>query len=263
MQRNNYTPVEAKPSATVVMLQDGDGAPELLMVKRRAGDVFGETYAFPGGVIDANEASSHDQTDGRTAAEADTLLGVSDGLSYYSAAIRELFEETGVLLVLESNDTSKLQKLQEYRAQIDRGLLPWASFLQQHRLKMACESLHYFAHWETPLDQPKRWSTRFFLAKMPQDQDATHDSNELTDICWMSAKEILAAAGNGAMKLPFPTMRNLKNLSRFTTVSEMLDWADALAGQHIERTRPVKITDNGNAKWVIRGDPGYRDDGHP
>lgn len=247
------------------MLQEGDGVPELLMVKRRAGDVFGDSYAFPGGIIDADESTSHEYATGRPTSEADKLLSVANGLDYYSAAIRELFEETGILLAHE-NDAKRsadIAGLRKYRKAIDRGELPWAAFLHQHKLTMACDSLHYFAHWETPLERPKRWSTRFFLAKMPQDQSASLDSNELTDICWMSASEILTKAREGGMKLPFPTMRNLENLATFTAVDEMLGWADMLAEQQINKTRPIRITENGKGKWVIRGDPGYIDDGHP
>lgn len=261
MNHDNSAIVPARPSATVVMLRDSDQAPELLMVKRRAGDAFGESYAFPGGVIDVDEPASHDYADGKTTAEANLLLGISDGLSYYSATIRELFEETGILLVCSRNSEPfpGIDKLQDYRQQVDSGKLPWSSFLEKYDLKMACGLLHYFAHWETPLDRPKRWSTRFFLARMPTEQDASHDSNELTDMRWMTAAQILSAARSGNMKLPFPTMRILLTLAHILTVRDMLSWADQAASQHIEKTRPVKITHNGESKWVIKGDPGFPD----
>jgi len=231
------------------------------MVKRRAGDAFGESYAFPGGVVDADEPISHDYADGRTTIEANLLLGVSDGLSYYSAAIRELFEETGILLVCRQNSEPlpSIDQLRDCRQQVDSGKLPWSTFLKKSDLKMACSLLHYFAYWETPLDRPKRWSTRFFLAKMPADQYASHDGNELTDMCWMTAAQILSAARSGDMKLPFPTMRNLLTLVHFLTVRDMLSWADQAADQHIEKTRPVKITCDGESKWVVKGDPGFPD----
>jgi 8-oxo-dGTP pyrophosphatase MutT (NUDIX family) len=244
------------------MLRDGDQAPKLLMVKRRAGDAFGESYTFPGGVIDTDEPTSHDYADGRTTAEANLLLGVSDGLSYYSAAIRELFEETGILLVRSRNSEllPRANELQTCRQQVDSGKLPWSSFLKNSDLKMSCDFLHYFAHWETPLDQPKRWSTRFFLASMPAGQQASHDGNELTDVRWMSAGEILSAARSGEMKLPFPTLRILMTLVHFPTVRDMLIWADQAVEERIEKTRPVKITVDGKSDWVIKGDPGFSDD---
>ena len=87
-------PVTPRPSATVVLLREGEGHPKLLMVKRRAGDAFGDSYAFPGGVVDHDESDVHGLIDGKTADEAAAILGISkNALDYYSAAIRELFEE--------------------------------------------------------------------------------------------------------------------------------------------------------------------------
>jgi 8-oxo-dGTP pyrophosphatase MutT (NUDIX family) len=250
----------AIPSATIVILRQDTDTPKLLMVKRRAGDAFGESYAFPGGLVDADESDSHEFSAGRTAAETDKLLSSSDALSYYCAVIRELFEETGILLVRKDEaeiDVNTLVLLQENRQKVDRGELPWSAFLQQHNLRMAFDSLHYFAHWETPLIRPKRWSTRFFLARLPEHQDATLDSNELTDIRWMSAGDIVAAAKEGSMKLPFPTLRILADISRVASVDALIAWADELAKRPVEKIRPVKKVVGGKTKWLIKGDPGY------
>jgi 8-oxo-dGTP pyrophosphatase MutT (NUDIX family) len=250
----------AVPSATIVMLREGADAPHLLMVKRRAGDAFGESYAFPGGLVDADESDAHEFSAGRTADEADKLLGISDGLSYYCAAIRELFEETGILLVRNNEveiDADMLVRLQDNRQKVDRGELPWSAFLNQHNLRMTFDSLHYFAHWETPLIRPKRWSTRFFLARLPEHQDASLDSNELTEIRWMSATEIVAAAKEGSMKLPFPTLRILADMSRYTSVDRLVAWANELAECPIDKIRPVKVAIDGKKQWVIKGEPGY------
>ena len=93
-------PVPALPSATVVLLREADGMPELLMVKRRAGDAFGDSYAFPGGVVDHDESDAHGLIDGKSADEAGSILDIPENaLDYYSAAIRELFEETGISIL--------------------------------------------------------------------------------------------------------------------------------------------------------------------
>ena len=92
-------PVAALPSATVVLLREREDSLELLMVKRRAGDAFGDNYAFPGGVVDHDESDAHGRIDGKTGDEVNAELHVPEnGLDYYRAAIRELFEETGILL---------------------------------------------------------------------------------------------------------------------------------------------------------------------
>lgn len=252
-------PAFALPSSTVVMLRDCSGAPELLAVKRRAGDAFGESYAFPGGVVDDDEDLAHEFFTPAQSSAANKRLGVDNGLSYYSAAVRELFEETGILLVTERSDLTHAQfaNIQGYRNKVDRGEIPWTSFLRQCALSLSSDVLHYFAHWVTPDEFPKRWSTRFFLARMPADQVATQCGNELTDICWMNAADILAASGNGDMQLPYPTMRILQDFRKMSTIDEMLEWADCKA---VELTKTIKIRHEGKTRLVIKGDPGYPED---
>jgi 8-oxo-dGTP pyrophosphatase MutT (NUDIX family) len=243
----------AKPSASIVLLRDGPGAPELLMAKRRAGDAFGETYTFPGGVVDSDEDLAYHYASGRSRDDSARLLCVADGLSYYSAAIRELFEETGVLLArrVVDGDNGELAEYQQFRRAIDRGELPWAAFLERFALAMTCDALHYFAHWETPVALPKRWSTRFFLAQMPANQDATLDGNELTDLVWMPAQDILTASRDGLMAVPYPTMRILRDLAPFSSTAEMLAWSDALAKDgRIRRMLMVRVVRDGKTFWL-------------
>jgi 8-oxo-dGTP pyrophosphatase MutT (NUDIX family) len=256
-------PVAALPSATVVLLRERENSLELLMVKRRAGDAFGNSYAFPGGVVDHDESDAHGRIDGKTANDANTELHLpEDGLDYYSAAIRELFEETGILLARDKNAewASDSPELQALRIEVDKGRLPWSEFLETQGLRLACDVLHYFAHWETPLGKHKRWSTRFFLGEMPTEQNATHDGSEVTDICWLTANQALAGSHNGSMKLPFPTIRNLKNMSAFTTIEELIDWANARAQEGIIRLCPIRVQKNGKSKWTVWGDDDYPED---
>lgn len=253
-------PVTALPSATVVVVRKSDPYPELLMIKRRAGDAFGERYAFPGGVVDHDESNAQGRIEGRTADEANAILGVSaDALDFYSAAIRELFEESGILLARTDDAQWAMvtPELQALRVEVDKGRLAWSTFLADHKLRLACDALHYFAHWETPLVSPKRWSTRFFLAELPGGQEPQHDDSEVTDIRWLSAAEALAAERERQLKLPFPTRRILRNLAAIKSVEELFEWADARAEQEIIKLRPVRITREGKSMWAIRGDEGY------
>lgn len=258
-------PALAKPSASIVMLRQEDDVLEVLMVKRRAGDAFGDSYAFPGGLVDSDEHVSHQYADDICSDTVNAQLGQDEGLNYYSAAIRELFEEAGILLVREDlQDLSiSTQALRDCRSAVDRGRMRWSDFLQQNSLHMACSALHYFAWWETPLEFDKRWTTRFFLAVMPAGQAASQDGNELTDICWMSAADVLATSKAGAMKLPYPTMRILQDLECFKTVAEALAWADRQAAKSIELTRTKKIERDGKVHFVIKGDPGFPEDDGP
>ena len=119
---------------------------------------------------------------------------------------------------------------------------------------MASDALHYFAHWKTPLNLPKRWSTRFFLAELPPGQDATHDGSELTDCRWIIAAEALKLGREGGMKLPIPTVRTLESLSKLNSLGEMLDWADDRMTRGIERILPDRVKSDGEMKYVIPGD---------
>jgi 8-oxo-dGTP pyrophosphatase MutT (NUDIX family) len=220
-------PVPAKPSSTIVVLRDGNPQPEMLMVKRRAGDAFGDSYAFPGGVVDEDESVARNFCRGITAGAANVMLGIQDGgLDYYSAGIRELFEETGVLLAQDQTGKWACDESlsTEFRTLVDKGLLPWPEFLKQRSLRMVCDSLHYFAHWETPFDLPKRWTTRFFAAQLPTGQDACHDGTETTDSRWMSAVELLSEEANGQIAVPYPTIRTLEKLQHFNSIDALLAW---------------------------------------
>lgn len=255
------SPAPAKPSATIVVLRESSSVPEILLVRRRAGDAFGESYTFPGGVVDDDESASHAYSQGITPVEADAVLSVDqDGLDYYSAAIRELFEETGILLARDAAGEwfSGDADLDGSRKDVDQGTLPWSDFLRDQGIEMASGALHYFAYWETPLHLPKRWSTRFFLAKLPRGQDATHDGSELTDCRWIVAADALMLGRDGDMKLPVPTVSTLESLSRLNTVDEMLAWANERASQGIERILPERVCSDGKTKYLVSGDSNSR-----
>jgi len=252
--------VPAIPSATIVVLRDRGAEPELLMVKRRAGDAFGDSYAFPGGLVDDDESCASGFCTRNSAKEADQILQVpSAGLDFFTAAIRELFEETGILLAKTASgewtdDGSSFEKL---RHQVDQGKLRWSDFLQQQNLRMADNRLHYYAHWETPLDKPKRWTTRFFLAELPAGQAASHDGIETTDSRWLTASDALSLARDGTLKMPYPTIRNLQDLADFDSIGGLIDWAHERARSGIRKIRPILIKKNGVSKFTIFGDPDY------
>jgi len=252
--------VAALPSATVVVVRAGESGPEILMVRRRAGDAFGDSYTFPGGLVDDNESAAHEYCRGMTADDANALLQVSDGgLNFYSAAIRELFEETGILFArdAEGNQVPDNPDLQELRVHVDKGNLSWSGFLRDQQLHMRCDTLHYFAHWETPLNRPKRWSARFFIAEAPSGQYASHDGAEVTDARWVTAAEALSSEPDGNMKLPFPTLRTLQMLADFNSVNSLLDWAQARNQDGISRIRPVDIIKDGKIRFAIPGDADF------
>ena len=249
MQSLSEVPV-ARPSSTVVLARDGAHAPELLLVRRHERSAFGGAHAFPGGVLEDADAQVADHCAGMTAAAADALLHVTDGLTWFSAAIRELFEESGVLLATVGRPGVDLGAA---RDALNDSTLDWQTFVRDNALQLRCDALNYFSFWITPEALPRRFSTRFFLAAMPDDQDAAHCGGELTDSCWMTAQDALAACREGSIRLHFPTMRTLEALARHGTVDALLDWAAACAHDGVPCIFPEIKERRGEARVVVAG----------
>ncbi|MDH4125061.1 MAG: NUDIX hydrolase [Gammaproteobacteria bacterium] len=226
-----------RPSSTVVLVRAGDPRPEVFMVKRHAGSSFGSRFAFPGGVLEASDALVHDAGSGLSVQQAGRLLQLDRGaLDYYSAAIRELFEESGVLLAAHGLSATELQ---ESRAALNEGSLRWDRFVRARRLQLHYDRLHYFSFWITPPGIAKRYSTRFFLAELPAAQDASHDGCELVESCWMPAADILAARKLRQMQLPYPTRKTLKRVAVFDGTTDLLNWARACGDKGVVCNRPA------------------------
>lgn len=213
----------ARPSSTVVLVRDGEEAPEFCLVRRHSKATFGGAYVFPGGVVDATDYTIDRQYVDISPDDADRILNLDgEGLAYYVAAVRELFEESGVLMATDVRCDSELE---DARRALNSGALEWNRFVAGKRLKLACSALRYFSHWITPDVLPKRFSTRFFLARMPDEQEACHDSGELTDSIWTTADGALCSAKAGELSLHFPTMKTIEQLARFPTADDLVAWA--------------------------------------
>ena len=247
--------IDARPSSTVVLARAAAGDPEVFMVRRHGQSSFGDAHAFPGGVVEPEDAGVHAFCYGLSAAEACARLGVDgNGLDYYSAAVRELFEETGVLLA----DTSKLDEdLSAVRDALNDGSASWADFVTRNEVPLRCGELHYFSHWVTPPTQPQRYSTRFFLAAMPDGQVAAHCGGELTDSCWVTATDMLAAERNGDVSLIFPTIKTLESIARHKSLDSLLEWAASCVEWGITSMIPAVIERNGKMEIVLPGDRDY------
>ncbi|MGI9272010.1 MAG: NUDIX hydrolase [Woeseiaceae bacterium] len=226
-----------RPSSTVVLARPGENAPEIFMVKRHRKASFGSRFAFPGGVLEASDSEVHALGKGLAAAQANRLLDVDDGaLDYYSAAIRELFEESGVLL---AEHRLSADALHAARAALNSGSLVWDEFAADESLSLQYDRLHYFSFWITPIGLPKRYSTRFFLAQVPKAQAASHDGGELTESCWLPAAELLKARKDKTMKLPYPTRKTLKRVGRFNSTDDLVLWAKACGEKGVICDQPA------------------------
>ncbi len=254
-QTSECSAPEPRPSATVALVREGDTAPQLLMLRRHARSTFGDVYVFPGGVLDACDARVGDCCGSIDCTQASVCLGVANALDYYSAAAREVFEETGVLLA--EGDTAAQTTRDDDRVRLIRGDWSWDQLLRERHLSLASERLHYFAHWVTPESEPRRFSTRFFMAALPEDQLASHDGSELTDSCWMTAAEVLDAQRAGRMRLIYPTYRTLKDIAELKSVAAVLAWAIDRERSGVSRVLPAIIDVDGRETVVMPGDPRY------
>jgi 8-oxo-dGTP pyrophosphatase MutT (NUDIX family) len=225
------------------------------MVRRHEKSSFGDAHAFPGGVVDPEDHEVHDYCHGLTEKQANSRLGVqSGGLSYYSAAIREVFEETGVLFADFSNLDENLVSVRN--ALNDRSM-NWAEFVNQNELSLHCGQFFYCSHWITPEKMAKRYSTRFFLAELPEGQIAEHCGGELTDSCWATASDTLAASRRGDLLLHFPTIKTLESVARHDSMVELVDWARSCVEWGITSMVPMVIERNGKNEIVLPGEKDY------
>jgi len=257
---------EALPSSTVVLARDGAEGPELLLVLRHGKASFANSYVFPGGLVEPQDYDVTARCVGRTEAEAGRLLGVGNGaLAYYSAAIRELFEEAGILLARDpAGRWVDSGALASYRSGLHGGTTNWGEFLERYDLWLACDALRYFAFWITPREVRRRFSTRFFAAATPAGQEASHCGIELTDSRWMTANAAIEASREPDFQLPHPTRVSLETLGALDSVGSMLDWAARQGEQGVRCNLPAVVSVAGKPTVVMPDDhlyPQYRDEG--
>jgi 8-oxo-dGTP pyrophosphatase MutT (NUDIX family) len=245
----------ARPSSTVVVVRAGVSEPEIFMVQRHEASSFGAAYAFPGGVVEDDDTAVHEFCMGVSAQKANSRLGVKEnGLDLYCAAIRELFEESGVLLG-SSEDLD--EDLGAIRDALNAGSERWADFVTRNKLELHCDQLHYFSHWITPVSQAKRYSTRFFLARLPEGQVAEHCGGELTDSRWITAHDMLEAGRAGVVKLHFPTVKTLESIARHKSLEALLDWASSCVEWGVTSMLPAIVVRDGKPEVVLPGEKHY------
>ena len=208
----------ARPAATIVLLRDGAAGLEVFMVVRHhAIDFAAGALVFPGGRVDENDFAL-----AANPALCPNLDGIgTEAMAFRLAAIRETFEECGVLFARSALRTSlidgaSLRAVEDtHRAPLAEGRISFDSVLSAHGLLAAPDLLTYFAHWITPRHQPKRYDTHFFLAEAPEEHLAVHDGAEAVDSVWMTPRQILDDTAAGRFKLVFATQMNLMKLARY------------------------------------------------
>lgn len=224
LQRENI-----RLAATVVLMRDVSDTIEVFMMQRPGGVDFPDLHVFPGGKVDEQDLLE-DRVHGCTEAEANRLLGlVAGGLRYWVTAIRECFEECGVLLArrdgvfLALDQPAEVARFDGYRQALIDGAMTMADLCEREDLVLAADCLSYFSHWLTPPSVPRRFDTRFFVARMPVMQETAAHAWETAGEHWVSPAEALDAAASGTWRMISPTLTTLKSLAAFTSVDAVFD----------------------------------------
>lgn len=258
--------VEARIAATVILLRDSPGGVEVFLMERHAkSDFVGGAYVFPGGRVDPEDQVEEALCAGADDASASRRLDLeAGGLALYVAAIRECFEEAGVLLaygadgeLVSFREPETEDRFKSLRLAMNSRALSLSALARQEGLRLATDHMHYWAHWITPKGQPKRFDTRFFLAVAPQDQTATHDDWELTASAWVTPQEALERARRGEWKIILPTLRNLQSLLPYATTSQAVKAARGKTEIPVMQPR-VQVRGE-EVVLVLPGDPGYEE----
>ena len=254
------TPI--KPAATVILMREAEESGfEIFIVKRSSRSSFGSLYVFPGGKLDPEDTEKdlYACCEGMNDDEASARLGIeNDGLSFWIACIRECFEETGVLLTNPSDSLiQEYEKLSSLRKQLNNKEISFKNICISESLRLGTNNIVPCAHWITPAIEPKRFDTRFFLAKVNTKQLASHDGFELTESFWIRPKDALVKLKEGKMNMILPTISNIEQLAEFSSAFEAFNYFEGLGNNAIKSLLPKFVKQDG--KWVgfLPGDEGY------
>ena len=259
--------VNPRPASTILLLRDSanrkgaDGKSRgeievFMMVRHYEIDFNSGALVFPGGSVDAGDQEIIARPELYSGGE-----GLDAGaLSFRIAAIRETFEESGILLarpqgsraLVDAKRASEIEAAS--RAALCESKTTFPEVLTDNGMLLALDELVPYAHWITPEGMPKRFDTWFFLAAAPPEQVGAHDGKESTDSIWVSPREALEGGESGRFKLPFPTTRNLIRLGKQPNVKAALD--DSM-GKPIVTVMPVVTRRDGVRQLRIPLEAGY------
>ena len=258
---NRESGVTPFPAATVTLVRDAPGGLEVLLLERSQSLKFMPgAFVFPGGALDPGDGAPELQAMcvGLEDAAASRALRIErGGLAYWIAAIREAFEEAGILLaygadgrlVTLNGDAGEL--FRKHREVLDGGRHgDFGAVLRAEGLRLATDRLLYFGHWITPVAAPRRYDTRFFLAAAPAHQEASCDRTETVSHVWLRPGDALDRRDELGMR--FPTIKTLERFSGFDTVEKL---TAGIADSPVVRPLLPRILADG--RTLLPGEPGY------
>ena len=261
--------VPVSPAATVMLVRDGDQGLEVFMLRRTLTAVFaGGMYVFPGGRVDDADRAD-DVTglcDGLSDVEASGMLNVpAGGLAFWVAAIRECFEEAGVLLartadgsVVRFEDPDTEARFNEHRHAVHDGKRSLVEVCSAERLRLVTDHIRYVSHWITPVGERRRFDTRFLLARAPQAQEPLHDDGETTESLWVRPAAALERFRAGDLAMIVPTIANLEFLAPHATADDALQAAERIVTSPPPILPKLKVDADGRVvDIVLPGQPEY------
>jgi 8-oxo-dGTP pyrophosphatase MutT (NUDIX family) len=221
--------IDARPASTVLLLRDGptEAIEVFMMVRHHQIEFQSGALVFPGGSVDPGDQDVFGNPELYAGGEGRDVTA----LSFRIAAVRETFEESGILLARRRGSEQLLtaapaaELADRHRTARCEGSASFTQFLADNQLELALDLLVPYAHWITPVNMPKRFDTWFFLAAAPPEQVGRHDGKESIDSIWLSPRQALEGAANGRFTLPFPTTRTLIKLGKQQSVAAALDQA--------------------------------------
>ena len=261
---SRLTPVEARPASSVLLLRDSGAGLQVYLLRRRTSMAFaGGMHAFPGGEVDPRDGDDEGLGWlGRPPSWWADRLATSEAAArgFVCAAVRETFEESGVLLVTGDDGVPAPPAGSDWeadrRALVERRLA-LSDLLDRRGLAVRSDVLAPWAHWVTPRFEPRRYDTWFFLAALPLGQRARDLSGEADQVTWMRPVDAVSAAERGEVVMLPPTWSVLEDLVAYGTVAEALDAAEA---RSLATVTPGWVDDRAGIRLLLPGDPGYPGD---
>lgn len=245
----NDTPI---PAATVILLRDRPQFEALMIARAERSSFAGGALVFPGGRVDPGDADPQ-WPNHATGLATDPVIAAGQ-----VAAIREAFEEAGVLIARGARGAlltaGEVAALAPWRANVERDDALFLSLVRNQGLTLAADQLTLFAHWIAPPGLHKRFDTLFFAAAFPEGQEVLEDGDEATEAVWISPSAALAARASGERKIIFPTLRNIELLGVSASTSEALAYARR---RSIRPVTPEPRMRDGAMYLTIPDDLGY------
>ena len=262
MSEYDQAAIQVRPAATVMLVRQRAEV-EVLMLRRNARSVFvGDMWVFPGGAVDEADRDDtlYERLRGVDLDAARGRLELDDAPAYWIATIRETFEEAGVLVALEDDNTAvdstrvASGEFTSWRDDLNSGQATMRSFLDDTGLLLDGRRLAYVARFITPVGPPRRYDARFFLAHAPEDQMASVDNDEAVGHEWVPPAVAIAREQSGEMEMMTPTLACLRRLAAYETAHDALD--AAWSGTAETRLR-INLDERGIRRIAFRGDEGY------